>query len=81
MSKGHPDQDQIEREAVTWIRKLISADMTPGDIAALTPLRGRAVPDMKPRSRRPGAFGIKLAPQGAPCSRRGQTFAAFASIR
>ncbi len=35
MSKGHPDLDQVEREAVTWVRKLVSEDMGPEDVAAL----------------------------------------------
>jgi transmembrane sensor len=42
MSKGHPDLDKVEREAVTWVRKLISADMAPDDIAALKLWRARS---------------------------------------
>lgn len=35
MSKGHSDLDQVEREAVTWVRKLISKEMAPEDVVAL----------------------------------------------
>ncbi|MBB5045895.1 transmembrane sensor [Rhodopseudomonas rhenobacensis] len=35
MSKAHSDLDQVQREAVTWVRKLISKDMAPEDAAAL----------------------------------------------
>jgi transmembrane sensor len=42
MSKGHPDLDQVEREAVTWVRKLISGDMAPDEVAALKLWRARS---------------------------------------
>jgi transmembrane sensor len=42
MSKGHPDLEQVEREAVAWVRKLISGDMAPEDIAALKLWRARS---------------------------------------
>lgn len=41
MNKGHPDLDRVEREAVGWVRKLISREMTPQDMEALTAWRAR----------------------------------------
>jgi transmembrane sensor len=35
MSRGYPDLDMIEREAVTWVRKLVSREMTRADHVAL----------------------------------------------
>lgn len=35
MNKARPELDLIEREAVSWVRKLVSDDMTPDDAAAL----------------------------------------------
>ncbi len=42
MSKGHPDLDQIEREAVTWVRKLVSGEMEPEDVVGLQLWRARS---------------------------------------
>jgi transmembrane sensor len=35
MSKDYADLDMVERQAVTWVRKLVSKEMTPDDHAAL----------------------------------------------
>lgn len=35
MSRDYPDLDMVERAAVTWVRKLVSGEMTPEDHAAL----------------------------------------------
>lgn len=42
MSKAHPGLDQAEREAVDWLQKLTSGEMTPQDIAALESWRARS---------------------------------------
>jgi transmembrane sensor len=35
MSTGHRELGQVEREAVAWVRKLVTQEMTPNDVAAL----------------------------------------------
>lgn len=41
MSKAHPDLDPVEREAVDWLQKLTSGEMTAEDVAALKLWRAR----------------------------------------
>lgn len=42
MTTGNTDLDMVAREAVTWIRKLVSNEMTPEDLVALERWRERS---------------------------------------
>jgi len=42
MSTGHRELDQVEREAVTWVRKLGTQEMTAEDVTALKLWRARS---------------------------------------
>ncbi|MGX9429327.1 MULTISPECIES: FecR family protein [Bradyrhizobium] len=42
MNKAHPGLDPVEREAVDWLQKLTSREMTPKDMAALELWRARS---------------------------------------
>ncbi|MCK9913009.1 FecR domain-containing protein [Microbacteriaceae bacterium K1510] len=42
MNKGYPGLDSVEREAVDWLQKLTSGEMTPEDVAALKLWRSRS---------------------------------------
>jgi transmembrane sensor len=66
MSKTPPGLDLVEREAVGWLQKLTSGDMTPEDVAALelwrarSPLHEAAFVETKRLWRTAGAAGNAL---------------------
>ncbi len=42
MTKDHPELSQIEQEAVTWVRKLVSGEIEPDEVTALNLWRARS---------------------------------------
>jgi transmembrane sensor len=69
MSKAHPGLDPVEREAVDWLQKLTSGEMSPQDVAALelwrarSPLHEAAFVEAKRLWRTAGAAGHALFDQ------------------